>query len=93
MPANKNPIPPLAGERISTKDGDGYVIESFSFSDEEDLQDREFRNRLSAKIGMDYESKYFRVVVELIESRNVKSYHSWEVEYDADRDVEKAPWR
>jgi len=88
-------IPPLAGEVIPTPDGDGLVKAVWTYSDMSGMRDKDFDDKLRARIGQNYHRKYFRVVVKLKESGDLKEYDSWEIKSEGwtpDRDIERS-WR
>ena len=90
---SSRPEMPVSGETITTDDGEAWVLNVYTFKNDYPSPDREDIGRLRAKLGVDYESIYFRVKARLKDTNEVKDYHCWEVSYDAERDTEDAPWR
>lgn len=87
---------PIVGEKVTTPDGDGYVTEIIDFEDDASSKedDRDWELGVRARLGKDYYKRYYRAMVELEgQSGKVDSYHCWEINFDADKDPEDAPWR
>lgn len=85
-------IPPIVGERLPTPDGIGTVKSVLTYR--EIQEDRDFDVKLRSRLGDGYQTKYFKVTVEL-KNGDIDSYHSWEIlseGWDPDRDIESC-WR
>jgi hypothetical protein len=88
-------VPPVIGERVPTPDGKGDVKSVQTYKQLRNTIDKDFEVRLRGRLGDAYRQKYFRVTVELIDSKDIETYHSWEIResgWDPDRDIESA-WR
>lgn len=91
----KNFIPPVIGERIPTPDGKGDVTSIQTYKNLKHTIDKDFEVKLRGRLGDAYKYMYFQVTVKLIDSKELETYHSWEIRdagWDPDRDIESA-WR
>lgn len=86
---------PVVGEKVTTPDGDGYIVELISFDDDKSSKsdDRDWESLVRARVGQSYKDRYYRALVEIHKPQKIKSYHCWEIKFDANRDPEDAPWR
>lgn len=90
-------IPPLKGEVIDTPDGKATVQSTSTYKDLIGSEENpgELYNRLRARMGDNFYKRYFRVFVELKDSGEMETYHSWEVReagWSPDRDTDTC-WR
>lgn len=88
-------IKPLTGEKVSTPDGEGYVVELLSYDDValgED-KDQDWLKYVRSRIGKTFRKNYYKAVVEFEGKRPQSTYECWEIDFDANKDAEDAPWR
>jgi len=82
---------PLVGEIVTTPDGDGTVVSVQEYLDQSEAGSQEFEAFLRSRLGRDFARQYFTAEVEV--DGEVKDFECWELDYDAERDPEEAPWR
>lgn len=93
----KYAILPLMGQEIETPDGKGEVMSANYLKDLREVASPDFVFKVRSLLGKDYERRYFRVTVKLLDTTSedkVRHYHSWEVNFEVrQQDDEAPPWR
>lgn len=82
---------PIVGEVVKTPKGEGIVLLVTSFDDHPKAAQPEAVSYLRSRLGRDFAQIYFHAEVEV--DGDVTEYACWDLEYDAERDPEEAPWR
>jgi len=82
---------PVKGQVVDTIDGPAEVLMSRYLKDVVGV-DQHFASSIRSKMGDGYERSYFQVDV-VFGDNTVKTYHCWEISFDADKDDKSPPWR
>jgi hypothetical protein len=83
-------IPPLAGEKVGTPDGEGVVVGTTTFWEHPEHENEDWQRKMRARMGKDFHRRYFQVSVEV--DGDVQELECWEIEWDPDRELD-SPWR
>ena len=81
---------PIVGEVVTTPNGDGTVVLVVDYENHP-RPGTELAAYLRSRMGRDYAQLYFHAEVEV--DGELKVYACWDLQYDAERDPEEAPWR